>query len=580
MKQKNDLKLNLEKTPKKIKSGNILKRTIIVVILLLLSAFILNKAKNYIIETSKNEINLIINNRNVTDNLKHQVINENGIIYVSMVDIENYFDRYIHIEDEINEIVTTYDKQIASIGFETNKLTLNGSTKKTQAHAITKEEVIYLPISEMQEVYGIELSVTEKNVVLDSLSRKQVKAYAKSNISVKWKADIFSKTVDKVKKGDILIAIEENDNGWTRVRTENGEVGYVKTSKLTNYTTVREDLVEEKQIQGKVNMFWDYYSKYVKCPDRTGQVIEGVNVVSPSFFYIDDDGEFQDKVGDAGKAYIEWAHSNGYKVWPMLQNDEAGIKVTSTILNSYAKRQELIEKIVEVCVEYQLDGINIDFENMYEADKDKFSRFIIELEPRIKEIGGVLSVDVTAPDGDPNWSLCYDRNVIAHVADYIVFMAYDQYGNSSTKPGTTAGFNWVETNIIKFIENEDVEPSKIILGIPFYTRQWTIDSNGEIKQGGRGVVSMLNIKIPNNVEKQWDEELQQYYIEYKSGNDTIKMWIEDGTSIAAKVSLVTKYGLAGTSGWRKDMETSNVWSIINNELTKANETNQDSSEAE
>lgn len=580
MKQKNDLKLNLEKTPKKIKSGNILKRIIIVLILLLLSAFILNKAKNYIIETSKNEINLIINNRNVTANLKHQVINENGIIYVSMVDIENYFDRYIHIEDEINEIVTTYDKQIASIGFETNKLTLNGSTKKTQAHAITKEEVIYLPISEMQEVYGIELSLTEKNVVLDSLSRKQVKAYAKSNISVKWKADIFSKTVDKVKKGDILIAIEENDKGWTRVRTENGEVGYVKTSKLTNYTTVREDLVEEKQIQGKVNMFWDYYSKYVKCPDRTGQVIEGVNVVSPSFFYIDDDGEFQDKVGDAGKAYIEWAHSNGYKVWPMLQNDEAGIKVTSTIINSYAKRQELIEKIVEVCVEYQLDGINIDFENMYEADKDKFSRFIIELEPRIKEIGGVLSVDVTAPDGDPNWSLCYDRNVIAHVADYIVFMAYDQYGNSSTKPGTTAGFNWVETNIIKFIENEDVEPSKIILGIPFYTRQWTIDSNGEIKQGGRGVVSMLNIKIPNNVEKQWDEELQQYYIEYKSGNDTIKMWIEDGTSIAAKVSLVTKYGLAGTSGWRKDMETSNVWSIINNELTKANETNQDSSEAE
>ena len=571
MKQKNDLKLNLEKTPKKIKSGNILKRTIIVVILLLLSAFILNKAKNYIIETSKNEINLIINNRNVTDNLKHQVINENGIIYVSMDDIENYFDRYIHIEDEINEIVTTYDKQIASIGFETNKLTLNGSTKKTQAHAITKEEVIYLPISEMQEVYGIELSVTEKNVVLDSLSRKQVKAYAKSNISVKWKADIFSKTVDKVKKGDILIAIEENDKGWTRVRTENGEVGYVKTSKLTNYTTVREDLVEEKQIQGKVNMFWDYYSKYVKCPDRTGQVIEGVNVVSPSFFYIDDDGEFQDKVGDAGKAYIEWAHSNGYKVWPMLQNDEAGIKVTSTILNSYAKRQELIEKIVEVCVEYQLDGINIDFENMYEADKDKFSRFIIELEPRIKEIGGVLSVDVTAPDGDPNWSLCYDRNVIAHVADYIVFMAYDQYGNSSTKPGTTAGFNWVETNIIKFIENEDVEPSKIILGIPFYTRQWTIDSNGKIKKDDSGVVSMLNIKIPNNVEKQWDEELQQYYIEYKSGNDTIKMWIEDGTSIAAKVSLVTKYRLAGTSGWRKDMETSNVWSIINNELSKTTE---------
>ena len=575
MKHKNDLKINIENKPKKVKGDNIFKRIIIVLILILLCVFILNKAKNYIIEKTANEMNLIINNRNVTEDLKHPIINENGIIYVSMDDIENYFDKYIHIEEDINEIVTTYDKQIASIGFETNKLTLNGSTKKVQAHAIEKDEVIYIPISEMQEVYNVEMAVSDKNITLDSLDRKQVKAYTKSNLSVKWKADIFSKTVDKVKKGDVLIAIEDVDKGWTRVRTQSGEVGYVKTSKLTNYTTVRDDFVEEKQIEGKVNMFWDYYSKYVKCPDRTGQVIEGVNVVSPSFFYIDEDGEFQDKVGDAGKQYIEWAHSNNYKVWAMVQSDEAGIKTTSTILNSYTKRQELIEKIIEVCVEYKLDGINIDFENMYEADKDKFSRFIIELEPRLNEIGAVLSVDVTAPDGDPNWSLCYDRNVIGHVADYIVFMAYDQYGNSSTKPGTTAGYNWVETNVKKFIDNEDVEPSKIILGMPMYTRQWTIDSNGEID--GRGVVSMLNTKIPNNVEKQWDEDLKQYYIEYKSSSDTIKMWIEDGTSIAAKVSLVTKYGLAGTSCWRKDMETSNIWSVINTELTKAE---QNSSETE
>ena len=575
MKHRNNLKLNIENKPKKIKNSNSPKRIIIVLILLVLCVFILNKAKNYVIGKSENDINLIINNRNVTEDLKHPIVKENEIIYMSMDDIENYFDKYIYIEEEINEIVTTYDKQIASIGFETNKLTLNGSTKKVQAHAIKKEEVIYLPISEMQEVYNVEMAVSDKNITLDSLDRKQVKAYTKSNLSVKWKADFFSKTVDKVKKGDVLIAIEDVDKGWTRVRTQNGEVGYVKTSKLTNYTTVRDDFVEEKQIQGKVNMFWDYYSKYVKCPDRTGQVIEGVNVVSPSFFYIDEDGEFQDKVGDAGKQYIEWAHSNNYKVWAMVQSDEAGIKTTSTILNSYAKRQELIEKIIEVCVEYQLDGINIDFENMYEADKDKFSRFIIELEPRLNEIGAVLSVDVTAPDGDPNWSLCYDRNVIGHVADYIVFMAYDQYGNSSTKPGTTAGYNWVETNVKKFIDNEDVEPSKIILGMPMYTRQWTIDSNGEID--GRGVVSMLNTKIPNNVEKQWDEDLKQYYIEYKSGSDTIKMWLEDGTSIAAKVSLVTKYGLAGTSCWRKDMETSNIWSVINTELTKAK---QNTSEAE
>ena len=314
-------------------------------------------------------------------------------------------------------------------------------------------------------------------------------------------------------------------------------------------------------------MFWDYYSQYVQAPDRTGEVINGVNVVSPSFFYIGNNGELKENVGTAGINYIDWAHSNGYKVWPMISNSEAGIKVTSTLLNSYSKRQELIESIVEKCVEYRVDGINVDFENIYEADKDKYSRFIIELVPRMQDLGIVTSVDVTAPDGDPNWSLCYDRNILGDVADYLIFMAYDQYGTSSSEPGTTAGYNWIETSLKKIIDYDEVDTEKIILGIPFYTRQWAITADGKINS--RSVVSMINTKIPNNVEKKWDDTLKQNYIEYPSGKNTIKMWIEDGTSITAKVSLVAKYNLGGTSAWRKDFETSNVWNIIKDELSKA-----------
>ena len=267
MKHKNDLKIKIDKEPRK--KENILKRIVIIAILLLIVIFVLNKAENYLKEKTANEINLVLNNKNVTANLKHEIIEENGNIYMSMDDIKNYFDKYINIEDEINEIVTTYDKQIASIGFETNKLTLNGATKKIYAHAIKKDDVIYMPIVEMKDVYNLETTIVENNVILDSLTRKQVKAYAKSNLSVKWKADFFSKTVDKIERGDVVVAIEEKD-GWTRIRTENGNVGFVKSTKLTNYTTTRDDWEEEKQITGKVNMFWDYYSKYVQAPDRTG----------------------------------------------------------------------------------------------------------------------------------------------------------------------------------------------------------------------------------------------------------------------------------------------------------------------
>ena len=556
------------------KSRNTIKKILIIAIVILVVVFILIKAEVFIKEQTNDTISLVINNTNVTKRLQHEVKIDEGIIYVSMEDMENFFDKYIYIEDEINEIVTTYDDKIASIGFDSNKLTLNGSTKKITAHAIKENDIVYLPLSEMLEVYNIEIENIEKTktIMVDSLERKQIKADTKSNSSVKSRGKIFSKTVDKVLKGETVIVIDNETaaSGWSKIRTQNGKIGYVKTNKLINFTTVREDKVEKKQITGKVNMFWDYYSQYVKAPDRTGQVVDGVNVVSPSFFYLDkSDGTLKENVGDAGITYINWAHSNGYKVWPMISNAEAGIKVTSTILNSYTKRQELIENIVKKCAQYDIDGINVDFENIYEADKDKYSRFIIELVPRMLEMGIVTSVDVTAPDGDPNWSLCFDRNVLGHVADYLVFMAYDQYGTSSTKPGTTAGLNWVETSLKKIIEYDEVDTEKIILGMPFYTRQWTVDANGEIKD--RSVVSMMNVKIPNNVEKQWDDNLKQYYIEYASGKNTIKMWIEDGTSIKEKVSLVTKYNLGGASCWRKDMETSNVWTIIKEELAKKSE---------
>lgn len=554
---------------KKVKD-NVLKRILIAVILVLVVVFILIKAENFIKENKDGKISLIINNRNLTERLTHDVKIQNGIIYVSMDDMKRFFDSHIYIEEDINEIVTTSDKKIATIGFDVNKVTINGAMKKTEGCAIKENDIIYMPISEMAEVYNVEIAHNEakKTITIDSLNKEQIKAYTKTKVSIKWKKDIISKTVAKVKKGDIVIVISQDDDGWAKVRTNDGEIGYVKTSKLNNFTKVRENWELDKQITGKVNMFWDYFSRYVQAPDRTGQKIDGVNVVSPSFFYIDSNGKLKENVGTSGKAYIEWAHANGYKVWPMVSNAEAGIDVTSKILNSYSKRQELIENIVEKCVEYELDGINMDFENIYQDDKDKYSRFIIELVPRIQEVGGITSVDVTAPDGGANWSLCYDRNLLSDVADYLIFMAYDQYGTGSKEPGTTAGYNWVETNLKKMINYDEVDTEKLILGLPFYTRIWTLNSDNSI--ASRSVVNMVDINksIPNNVEKQWDDNLKQYYVEYKSGKQTKKMWIEDGASIEAKVSLVTKYNLAGTAGWEKDRETSNVWEIIKKELVK------------
>ena len=233
------------------------------------------------------------------------------------------------------------------------------------------------------------------------------------------------------------------------------------------------------------------------------------------------------------------------------------------MLNDYKLRQKLINNIMELVEKYNLDGINMDFENMYKDDKDMYSRLIIELYPRLKEKGLKLSVDVTAPDGSETWSLCFDRNVIADNSDYIIFMAYDQHTASSTEAGTVAGYNWVKTNVDKFLGQEGVEKEKLILAIPFYTRVWTENANGELIGKNAEPMNEIYSIIPANVEKKWDEDLRQYYVEFADGANLKKIWIEDEASIKEKLLLARDYDLAGVAFWEKDRETEEVWNLVN-----------------
>ena len=563
----------------RIKDGKKMIRNIAIVVFAIVAIIgVLKIAPNYKKDEFADRTNLIINNNNITGNLKKDIIiDEKGVIYLSKQDLANFFDKYIYYDNSentnekiYNQIITTSDTKVGVLKLNENKVIINGAEIDILGSAKEIEGVIYLPFSEMEKVYNIDVEYIEETdiITVESLDRELIKANANKNISIKSKKTAFSRTVDKVKKGETVTVISE-DEGWTKVRTTLGYIGYIKQSKLGDNIVLREKLEYSNSIEGKINLVWDYYSEYVTAPDRTGTKIEGINVVSPSFFVLEKlkQGELIDNVGEEGRNYIEWAKNNNYKVWAMISNNSMP-ETTSEIMRDYELREKLINKIVELAYEYKLDGINIDFENMYEEDKDLFSRFIIELAPRLKENNLVLSVDVTAPDGSPMWSGCFNRNVIGDVSDYLVFMAYDQYNDSSETSGTVAGYNWIEIALNKFVGvQEDVESEKIILGMPFYTRLWKEKDGEKIDSS---VVNMKNVDnvLPGDVEKVWDNELKQNYVEYEKSGITYKMWIEDLDSIREKVGLVDKYNLAGVAAWAKDREDESVWGVIKEELNK------------
>ena len=555
----------------KINIPRLILRIVVVAIILGLMIFAIKIAPNYARDEFADRTNLIINNNNITRNVKSNIIIEDNTIYLSTADMQNFFDEYLLIDEENSRVITTSNTKTVVIPFEGTNIIVNDAQTTIEHPILIRDGTIYLPITDLTDIYNIEVNYSsETNIVtIDSLNRKFVQALSAKNMSVKYLPTVFSKTMDKVERGDTLVLVQDRENGgnvveddWIKVRTKKGELGYVKIDNVTNEKTVRDDLNFSTSIDGKVSLVWDYYSQYVSAPVRDGE-IEGINVVSPSFYEITASGDIDANIGRNGRNYIEWAHANGYKVWPIVSNSELGdLDAVSNLLSSFENRSYLIKNIVNELIEAGVDGVNIDFENMYQADKDNYSRFIIELAPRLREAGLTLSVDVTAPDGSETWSLCFDRNVIGKVADYIIFMGSDQNGVSATKAGTVAGADWVELNIKKFLGQEGVSKDKLILAMPFYTRLWK-ESNGTLTSS---VVNMRSVTIPEGVTPTWDENTKQNYMEYTQNGTTYKMWIEDEDSLKAKMDLINKYELAGGAFWSKDRESNTIWAVIADEL--------------
>ena len=203
---------------------NIWKKVVVVVSLLIIAGVILVISPNFKKDPNEGKINFIINNNNVTGKLKHDIwIDDNHIVYISMEDLENYFDGQIYYDKTNNQIITTSDTKVAVLSLTQKKMTVNGKEQKLEGGAKRQDSIYYLPISEMEKVYNLEITnIGNRAITLDSLDREMIKADVTKNSSVKYNTKLISKTVDKIKQGEKVIVISEKD-GYSRVRTRKWE---------------------------------------------------------------------------------------------------------------------------------------------------------------------------------------------------------------------------------------------------------------------------------------------------------------------------------------------------------------------
>lgn len=227
---------------------------------------------------------------------------------------------------------------------------------------------------------------------------------------------------------EVKIYHEEND--WYYVQSQDGFIGYVPKKNLiigqvhlTKAEESEDSYVAWKPFGQKINLTWEHVVSRTPNPDQI-EPPKGVNVVSPTWFHIKDEEGGIKNIAD--KRYVDWAHKNGYQVWGLVTND-FNPDLTHTILSSYEKRRKVILQLIYFAELYNLDGINIDFENVYLKDKENLVQFMRELRPFMREQGLVLSIDVTIKSTSEQWSLFLDRPALGEIVDYMMVMTYDEH---------------------------------------------------------------------------------------------------------------------------------------------------------
>lgn len=116
-----------------------------------------------------------------------------------------------------------------------------------------------------------------------------------------------------------------------------------------------------------------------------------------------------------------------------------------------------------MAIQYNLDGINVDFESMNgEKVGDAFIEFIRELSIKCKNNGVVLSVDNYVPMSHTSF---YNRKEQANFADYVVIMGYDEHYAGSPEAGSVASLSWVTQGVSDTLK--EVPADQVILGMPF-----------------------------------------------------------------------------------------------------------------
>ena len=514
----------------------------------------------------------------------HGVVIE-GNAYVEYSVVRDYLNERFYVDHNENVLLYTLPEGTisAQVG---NKDYLLQKEKKSADYVILKMEgsTAYIALDFVKQYTNIDYRTYESpnRVIIEKGNGERTVSLVKKDTQVRLDGTVKSDILSSVNKKEKVVVLESNGK-WTKVRTQDGFVGYVKKKCLKAEAVELISYNFEEQVYPSIskdytiNLAWHVVTSSATNQDvlKTIADTKGLTTISPTWFIANDTkGNI---ISYASSQYVNYAHQSNIEVWALVKDFDGGInsrEETYELLSYTSKREKLINQLISEALKTGIDGINVDFENISTECGEHYIQFLRELSLKCRQNGIILSVDNPVPT---SYNRQYHLEEQGKIADYVIIMGYDEHYVGSYTSGPVASPAFVETGIKNALEV--VPADKLINAVPLYTRLWKeVPKTAEelaAQQGTEagnypvkvtsiayGMKSAQQVVANSGAEVVVDEAIGQNYVQWDADGGTYKMWLEDSASLETKLQFMKQYGLAGVAAWRLGYEEAGTWDLI------------------
>lgn len=538
---------------------------------------------------NEDDIAVIVNNQVVRSTEDTEAVPPgkmfDGTPYVEYSVVRDRINKRIYWDSNENVLLYTLPNGNVTVEVGSKEYTEINETK-SEEYVILKTEgkTAYIALPFIQHYTNMTYSVYEQpdRAVITSEWGKVQTAKLKRDTEVRYQGGVKSPILTEVEKSD-KVTVLEDENDWQKVATNDGFIGYVKTSSLKDEKTetlsneFEEPVYTNISENHTINMAWHN----VENEDANNYVLEtiagtkGLTTIAPTWFNLaDTEGNIS---SIANSEYVNYAHQSKLEVWAVLRDFHGGINSydeTYQVLSYTSKRANVINQVIAAALQSGVDGINLDFELISNECGEHYIQFVRELSVKCRQNGLVFSVDNYVPQP---YNEHYDLEEQGIMADYVIIMAYDEHTEGSYEAGSVSSYEYVKTGIEDALKK--VPNTKLIAGIPFYTRLWLESPKTEeelaqdegteaanypnkVTSSALGMDEAADMLQSVGAQAEWDDTAKQNYAQWETDEGVYKIWLEDSTSIEEKLKLIKQNKLAGVAEWKLGWENASVWDLI------------------